>query len=352
MAEEKTIYNCWICGTELTDKNSWVLPQRFGGKPTPYCADCQQKFFNWASSNMGYKVATFVSTAIFNMPYLPDLMYEAAKYGKGKGKWLGYITALRANGYHEKNGKHAEFSEGETEITKIFDGRTQTLIVDDEMLEDEEYQSGRITLKKLFGDGPKEEPYTNEEYDLLASTYNALTINRQYRSEQVELAIQKICRWMLLQERCMGKGDYDKAKKLEDMIKAQMEGEQLRKKDEIPDDIVRMDDIVLAVERAGLHIPNKDELLTALANHSFTPQRGYPYTYDAADKMLLDIINATAWNEGRNEIAELHEGLSFADDPYGEFAKEQDEVEKQIYKDLELSYDKPMEGGETEDGKT
>lgn len=88
-----------------------------------------------------------------------------------------------------------------------------------------------------------------------------------------------------------------------------------------------------------------DRLADALANHEYEPKIRYPYTYDAADKMLLFIRNATAWNEGRPELAELPPEFSIANDPNGEFAEEQDEIEKQIYKDLQLTYEGKPKGG-------
>ena len=113
-----------------------------------------------------------------------------------------------------------------------------------------------------------------------------------------------------------------------------MESEQLRKKDELPQDRVRMDDIVLAVERAGLHINDYEELKRELCQYMF--HSPYGYTRDAADQMLLLIRNATAWNEGQMELDRLPDEFAVKD-TLGEFAKEQDETEKKLYKDLQLA---------------
>ena len=52
--------------------------------------------------------------------------------------------------------------------------------------------------------------------------------------------------------------------------------------------------------------------------------------------MLLLIRNATAFNENVPEIDRLPDEFAMAD-PLGEFAQEQDDAEKAIYKDLGLA---------------
>ena len=202
------------------------------------------------------------------------------------------------------------------------------------MLSDEEYISGHRAQAETWGYGPEKQPYTQEDYDKLDGIFDAIASNRANLGDQAKLAIQKIAKWTLEQDRCFNKGDFDGAKRLQDIIKIEMENEQLRKKDSLPSDSARIDDIVMAIEQAGLHIMDYKELCTELANHSF--HRTYPYTRDAADQMLLLIRNATAWNEGRAEVASLPPEFRITDE-LGEFAREQDETEKEIYDELGIA---------------
>lgn len=333
-AEDREKHRCAICRAILTDENTWRLPETLGGGHIPYCTNCMQKVYSWLASVVGYKLAMYFAALMFNMPYLPDLLAEAKEIGKGKGAWNGYMIALRKHEYDKKNGKFTGFADGVTELKKAFGGDLATLEVDDEMLSDEEYLNGHKAQVEMWGYGPDDAPYTSTEYDVLDENYAALTVGRPYRSEQTDLAIKKICRWTLEQSRLFNLGSFDEAKKIQDMIRSEMENEQLRKKDELPSDIVRIDDIALAIERAGLHINDYDELCEELASHVFHPT--YPYTRDAADQMLLLIRNATAWNEGVAEVASLPAEFAVVD-TLREFAEKPDETEEKIYNDLQIS---------------
>lgn len=347
MAEEKSgKINCCVCGRELDKSKAWEMPEKLGGGTVPYCTECMQKCYNYVASVVGYKLAMFICAVMFNVPYLPELFDKAKEFSSNKGVWRGYMIALRKSGYDNKLGKFLGFRDGITDLKKAFGGEYETLKVDDEMLSDEEYAAGHKAQTEMWGYGPEEHPYTQDDYDSLDETYAAITANRPNLGPQAELAVKKISKWTLEQNRCFYNGDYDGAKRLQDMIKIEMENEQLRKKDELPQDTVRIDDIVQAVERANLPMYSYDELCKVLANHSF--HKPYPYARDAADQMLLYIRNATAWNEGRAEVASLPPEFSI-DDFLNEFAPEQDEEEKKIYRELGIV---PMDrSGETEGGE-
>ena len=328
-ADEKI--KCGVCGKELTEANSWPMPEKVSVKNVPYCLTCQSKMYYWLASVIGYKLAMFFACAMFNVPYLPTLFDVSKEYGKdGKGPWIGYVIAVRKA--DKERGKLRGFEQGLTDIKKAFK-TYKSLEVDDEMLSAEDYKNGKQAQIKLWGEGPKDAPYSDDDYEILNEQYIALTEERPNRSYQAELAIQRICKWTLEQEKCITKKEYADAQKLGQLIKNEMEGEEFRAKDKKLSNMVRLDDIVLAIERVGLNIPDEDELLTMLANHSFHPR--YAYTRDAADQMLLQIINASRWNEGNAELDRLPDGLRIADD-LDEFAEHRDGTEQKLYQDLQL----------------
>lgn len=326
-----SIVKCAICGEEY--ETAQMLPDKVKAEsPFPFCSSCQQKIYSYlvALPGVGYKLALFLACLFFNVPYLPEVVANTDQFAKiGRGKWKGYLMALRA--WHRDGHTEATAREGVTDIRKAFDGEMATLHVSDDMLSAEDYRSLERIRKGRWGDGPTDAPYSQEDYETMDRNYDALTADRAYISQQAEVAIVRICKWTLEQERCFNKQDYDSAKKIGDLIKAEKEGEQLRKKDELPQDRVRLDDIVQAVERAGLHIMDYDELCKELATKAF--HAPYPYWRDAADQMLLAIRNCTAWNEGQEEVDRLPDAYAIQD-TLGEFAAENDEKGQQIYRDL------------------
>lgn len=322
---------CAVCGCVIDEKNGWLMPEKFGERYVPYCAACQEKHYKNLAVSSGYKTAMFLCAAAFNVPYLPEFLDEGKKTGGKSETWLGYLSALRK---HEIDRQGKGFSDGVTDLQKAFGGELGTLEVDDYMLNDEEYKAGHAAQVKDWGYGPDERPYTQEDYDALDGFRDAMIENRVNVSAQAELAIKNISMMRLEQRKCLYSGDFAKAKQLEDMIAKEMEAEQLRKKDELPQDRVRLDDIVLACERAGLLGKSYDELVHILSRKMFHSR--YGYTRDAADQMILLIRNATAWNEGRMEVDRLPDEMAMQD-PLGEFAKTPDEMERQTYKDLQLT---------------
>lgn len=327
---------CVLCGAGLNDLRSWPMPDKVGSIFVPFCVKCQGKIYIWLSSCVGYKLALFIACAMFNLPYLPLLIEESKQYSRDRGTWAAYAaTVKRAD---KENGKSRGFADGITDITKAFDGKLATVQVTDEMREDTTYRGGVKNVQELFGPGPKKDPYSPEDYSFLQKTYNALTEERAYRNSQTELAIQKICKWTLEQERCMSRKEFGDAQKIGALIKTEMEGEALRRKDEKAADVVRLDDIVMAVERAGLDIPDYDHLCQQLATYMF--HSPYGLCRDSIDQMILLITNISRWNENEPELSTLPDEFKVVD-TLGEFATTRDEMERKNYRDLQLV---PMHG--------
>jgi hypothetical protein len=246
--------------------------------------------------------------------------------------WGAYIKVLRDAKYHRMSDKWYGFSDGETDIRKALGMEDLNITTPD----DEKIAKAKQELlnKERWGTGPKSRRYKEDDYDELNGLYDAMTKDRVAMSDQSEISVRNICKWSLERDRCIEEKDFNAAQKLSSMIEKEKESEQLRKKDEMPQDLARLDDIVKAVERAGLHIMDYEELKKELATYMFhTP---YGYTRDAADQMLLLIRNCTAWNDGIPEVDRLEEEFAIIDQ-LGEFAPEQDDEERQIYKDLQIA---------------
>lgn len=327
---------CASCGDLISEKNGWKLPAKLGGGYVPYCNKCQQVYYNYLATILGYKLSMYICSIMFNTPYIPDLFPEAKEMGGKAGHWRGYIRCLKSKGYDKRDGNsYAGFADGITDIKKAFT-EYKTLEVDDEMLSDEEYQAGQKQSAEFWGYGTIANPYSEKDYKELNKLYSAYTVDRADVSPQTEIAIVQVCKWILEEEKLIEQGEYADAAKLDTIIKNKAESEQLRKKDEMVSDVARLDDIVLAINRAGLNVPDYEELCEILANHRFEPKTSYPFSYDTADKMLQFIINTSNWNEGRSEIDMLPPEFSFRENEFGEFEDKPTDKEKQIYKDLGL----------------
>ena len=334
--DEKSVENrnCWHCRRELTESNSWMPTEGFDrGGPVPYCIPCQNIYYRKLATLVGNDLAYYFCCVKFDVPYIAKSIKTSYKYRSENGPWGGYIVALRAARFNKRKDKWFGFADGETNIKKALKDLAD---IGAETPEEEDERIGRDREENIefWGKGPKGgAKYTDDDYDALNRVYDAMAEGRGGMSEQSRLAIQTIAKWTLSRDKLMDSGEFDNAKKLTDMIEKLKESEQLRKKDELPQDRTRIDDIVLAVERAGLNMMNYDELCKQLSKYMFhTP---YGYTRDDADQMLLMIRNCTAFNEGVPEVDRLDSEYAIVDN-LGEFAKEPDEREKETYKELGL----------------
>lgn len=348
--DEKTSENkrhCWHCRRELTDKNSWMPTAGFDrGAPTFYCVGCQNAYFVNLSRIVGSDLAYFYCCVKFDVPYVPSALKESKKYEIERGPWGGYITALRAAKWHQVNDRWAGFKEGETNIRRAI-SELKDLDADTPEMETSRAARTLEDNQAFWGGRAGSEEYDEEDYITLNSVWDAMTEGRGAVSSQSRLAIQDIARWTLERDKLMAAKEFDDAKKVDAMIEKLKESEQLRKKDELPQDRARLDDIVKAVERAGLNMMDYDELCRQLSTYMFHSR--YGYTRDAADQMILLIRNATAFNEGIPEVDRLPDEFAIVD-ALGEFAEEPDEKESQTYRDLGIA-PLHMKGGDA-NGKT
>lgn len=327
---------CWHCRRELNERNSWRPTDGFDrGAPTFYCIGCQDMYYSRLAKVVGSDLAYFYCCVKFDVPYIPRTLKASYKYRREYGPWGAYITALRAAKWHQRNDRWAGFPDGTVEIKKAFKELAEIGAESpEELLESRERDKrGNIDFWGKTS-GPNGETYSDDDYTALNQVFDAMTEGRSGISQQSIMAIKDIARWTLERDKLMAAKEFDDAKKVDAMIEKLKESEQLRKKDELPQDRARLDDIVKAVERAGLNMMNYEELCKQLGQYMFhTP---YGYARDAADQMLLYIRNATAWNENVPEVDRLPDEYTIVD-TLGEFASDRDEKDKEIYKDLGIT---------------
>lgn len=331
---------CARCGKPLNiyigrpQNEEWYAATGF----THYCIDCQQDYFDEIASRISKDLAFFYCCIAFNTPF-----FEEALPAEGYDEpWIKYLDTLRLKKMGEINGRPLGFFSGQTDITKAYgiDIDKEDFVLFARMeKKGRDNRNGTQKQRDAWGIGPNaDHPYTDEDYEKLDKyykAYGARLISSGSVDPQQEHAL-RLCAILRLQmDDALAKGNVEKVAKLNKVIQENLASENLRKKDAKPLEDIRIDSIVDALERKGFmrngRLLNYDQLLDKLRGE--VPK--YQYTRDAADQMLLYIINTMQANEGLPEYATLPPDIHITDE-HGEFAAKPNKREKETYEKLGL----------------
>lgn len=269
--------------------------------------------FERLATQVGTEIATYCFCAYFDLKYDPDI--------EAKG-WREYETEIRkyANNH---------FRDGITDINNVI----EVDMTDEEMWE------------RNWGVGDENNPYDEKDYrrlDNLYHTYSARLMKSGGMDAQQEDIIRSCCRMRLISDRCTAKGDkesIDIASKLNKMIQDNLSSENLRKKDEKPIEVAKVDGIVEAIRnKFGVGVELTYEQAVAICSQWLLSHR-YPMTKDAAEQMLLAIINCTRQNNDEPELDELPERYKFSPECC-EFAETSNGMELEAFNYLGIDIDK------------
>lgn len=201
---------------------------------------------------------------------------------------------------------------------------------------------GTAKQRELWGSGGDKNPYTDDDYNELDRIFKALSSDLMSAgglTTKQDFILRNCSKWTLAMQKATDSGEFDQAKRLNDLIQSNLSSENLRKKDAKPVEDIRIDSIVDKLEKAGLLKDGKqcppDEMFKIL----FGRAPKYVYTRDAAEKVLLSIINRTRSNDGLPELAMLPEE-DFIEDELDEFAEYPNAAEREAYTKLGLLRDK------------
>ena len=278
------------------------------------------------------KIAQFgktvdIPTAIFYGCIAFDVPFFAAELAVGAKKpWETYLFNLQANAKdagERKRRTHDGFLDGETVLDPAFAKKSKS-----------NYQENR----KKWGDGSSEGRYTNADYARLEDLYSTFTERLKSAGgpdAQQEHILRLTAKMTLEQERYIASGQVEKAQKLNKMIQDNLSSENLRKKDEKPVDDIKIDAIIDRMEKAGLMTDGEFVDPDVMFARIFGRAPKYSYTKDAAEQMLLYIINTMRSNDGYAELGTLPDNARIADN-IKEFAEEPNDFEKDSYAKLGL----------------
>ena len=296
----------------------------------------QQERYDAIARATSDSLALFYCCIEFDRPF--DMLAVPKEPDVGE-KWIAYLDNLRLKKLDTRRGEPLGFLDGLTDITKIFgEGLTAgefTKAVGNEKSA-RNRKVGTAQQRKNWGENSAKNPYTSEAYDELDRIYEALASDLMAAggvSVKQEFILRDCAKMTLDRDKMRAIGQYDKAAKLNKMVQDNLSSEGLRKRDAKPIDDLRIDGIVDRLEKAGLLKNGKqcspDEMFEIL----FHRRPKYSYTKDAAEQILLYMVNTTRVNDGLSELPTLPPDMRLRDD-LGEFAEEPDEQEKESYKEL------------------
>lgn len=329
----ESVIACSVCGTELTDENTYA--------GATVCGKCQERYYSELERTNGCHLALFLSCAAFNVPCVPSVVpIDLVKYEGDK--WAHYRQLLSENKKDRKKSRLATFLDGVTNIREIF-GRDLTEKDFARYVAAEQKrtstQAGTPEQRERWGVGElcRGLPLTQELYDELDSQLE-LWIERykgQTITPQLENSIITICSDNMVAKHLVKIGNYAAAQKMRKMVDDLMASEQMRKKDEKPIESLRLDAWVTALERAGFMESGKlktyEEVAKAI-NEECLCKRKYDYTLDVADQMLADYVNNLRSNADMALLSMFPSDMKPIDGN-GEFATEEstDERERKRY---------------------
>ena len=305
----------------------------------PVSAEKQQAYYNQLADAVGESLAYFYACIRFNRPF--DRNALPAQGYKGD-KWTAYCQKLAKKKLDmTPGGGQLGFLDGLTDITKIFGEGLKNGDFTKSVSAEKSARDGKQGTKRQaadWGEGTGKAPYTTEDYNEFDRIYNALCADfggEQAVSAKQQLILRNVAKWTKQMNDAAEIGAIDKAKKLSSMIQENLASENLRKKDTKPVEDLRLDGIVDRLEKAGLMKNGKQCTPDEAFQLIFGRPCKYTYTADAAEKMLLAIINQARINDGLPELVELPEDAKIEDE-LGEFAEEPNEAEQEAYEKMGL----------------
>ena len=341
---KKSVFICKSCGVELTDDNC-------RGQEAFCCIDCESKDFEELERENGTSLALYLACSRFDVPLYPLLLHgENGKlkedFENSTNKWVKYIQILEDSGKMYVNERLARFMDGEHYLLRIF-GRGMSEKNFGAFVINERnkiaLRPGTEEQRNFWGERDiwQNLPVSTEIYNELDKRYE--TRMSRLRGvpvdDQLEDTQKKLCKMLLAQDHLLSLGDVTAVDKLQKVIDSIQASEQLRRKDEKPMDELRIDQLVLSLENAGLmengELLDYDDLVVALRDNLIKSKK-YEYSLDVADQVVLDIHNSMRSNADLMPLIDLPEELELVDE-YGEFEPEETEQEKEAKRYLGLT---------------
>lgn len=333
---EVPIY-CAKCGEELTVENGRLASPEWYGETrfVHYCKKCQREQFTEFAYLISPYMAFYVCCAAYNIPFIPECVPEMGRVFDGFS-WDVYLRNIDdADKSTRVDGEPCAFSDGVTDVEKLFGISVKTKINDEvtsEMLQSDSH--GTKTQQKNWG---VRADYSKEDYNELDRLYAIQS--KSYEANgidaEMEFNIREICKLLLVYSKQCAAGEIKEAKQTYDVISKMKADNLMRKKDEAPIAAAKIDTMMAALERNGYAKDGKllpyDKLLQLIREDHPV----YPMGKDIIDQILLAIWNAYRRNCALSETDTLPIEMQI-DPKLGEFQEGSTDTEKKLIESLEL----------------
>ena len=186
------------------------------------------------------------------------------------------------------------------------------------------------------------EEWSDEDFIALERNYRNLANDNTDIFSDVAMHLRDIAEWMLRRKKAIHVGDTKMVTSLNasirqsfSMIKDAREQKNVAKR--------TVDGFVRRLEEKGM-LKDGVMLLDGVLDYIQNDHGTYHMSHDAADGMMLSIINAMRFNNGVNELVELPEDLR-VQDRLGEFVDEPTFGEREVLFELGITVPKKPVGG-------
>lgn len=333
---EVPIY-CAKCGEELTVENGRLASPEWYGETrfVHYCKKCQREQFVEYAYLISPYMAFYVCCAAYNIPFIPECVPEMGKIFDGFS-WDVYLRNIDdADKSTRVDGEPCAFSDGVTDVEKLFGISVKTKI--NEEVTSEMLQKDKQGTKKQRQDWGERTDWGLKQYKELDRYYSILS--KQYEqggiTVELEFTLRALCKLYLAYDEQVENGEIEKAKKTYDIISKMKADNLLRKSDEAPAAAIKADTMISQLEKAGWARNGKlvdfDELLELIrGDHPV-----YPTGKDVVDEMYFLTINTMRRNQGMPELTELPLELQI-EPKLGEYPMTSTEEEKKLISSLGL----------------
>lgn len=326
---------CLYCGKEKDIEQFCERPHGTAA----VCMECEQAVYDRIAKESGATLALFVACAAFDVPFFPDALPEPSEFSGMADRWLWYNREVSGRIYGED--RVMGFLDGETNVLRIFARKvgkvdTSTYIASiaaQKVAEDA--NPGTPEQRQKWGTGSiyPNIPTTGDLYRDLDRRYELyMTRYKGINDPQLVQNVITVCKWDVIMQHLTQHGNLSEAKNVQSMKDMLMSSEQMRKKDEKPVEGMRMDALVVAMEKAGLMEDKKflsyPDLVRVFWERFFKAKK-YDYSVDAADHMIYDIWNTMRMDADQAIDTILPGGLELKDE-LGEFEPEPTESEKKV----------------------
>lgn len=297
----------------------------------------QENYFKLLASATSESLAYFYCCIKYDLPFDLDCVPRDGT----KSRWTAYRNNLRRKGLdrNKRNGNPRVFLDGLTDITAVFGERLDSGEFTRAVTIEQNARDGKQGTKRQRAEWGELGDLTSDDYDRLDElfeTFSARAKSTGSMDEQAEYTLRTVSRMSLSMEKALAAGKIDTVNKLNKAIQDNLAAESLRKKDEKPVAEVRIDNIVDALEKAGMVKKGKilplEELLDVLVK--FMRRNKYGQTVDAAEHCLWYIYNTMARNDGYEEAHDITKAMRIPAENQGEFAETPNEAEIEAYQEF------------------